>query len=509
MARKPSRSTQSHRRRSGGGNRGKSGSSAGVKILIVILSIAVVAGIGWALWKFVFNTGYNFKRADLDKYVEMSTSDEGLKEEAAVYVDMSDGMNSAYATPESRAVLQSVVNKFAGNNAIKFFGLADSQITPLDMSHTELYNYILNPGNYDKQKAPIEETLKKIVEAEQPALLLTDFEEYKGGVIEQAAYAKQYFIDWLEKGYTITFYKWAFTENGKAKNMFLAVFDDNAERMNGLVSNAVALSNVSLNTFVLGGHDFKFPMQLGYFGMVNDGANYHNAEGVDAVTAVMNGGGPEDYIRYTKPLASADGQKGQYLPLDCNFGHFCEYYPLGVTWTDALKNAKAMQEPGIPEEDLYSHLLSGLYVDFSAQNGYKIEDIEVRTFDMMEVMKNVAGADSITNLKDIKAPEFTAFLKASMRPASNPQVGAGWDEIRIDFDDRFNGQFSGEIKATDLFRANVVISKVSPNIGEAEAFFSWPGNPSLANSVKETLTASGCSPVDRILYTYYFKTLAE
>ena len=49
---------------------------------------------------------------------------------------------------------------------------------------------------------------------------------------------KKYFIDWLAKGYNITFYKWDFTEKEKSKHMFLAVFDDNANRLNSLIQNA-------------------------------------------------------------------------------------------------------------------------------------------------------------------------------------------------------------------------------------------------------------------------------
>lgn len=89
------------------------------------------------------------------------------------------------------------------------------------------------------------------------------------------------------------------------------------------------------------------------------------------------------------------------------------------------------------------------------------------------------------------------------------ELPLGWKEIYVDFDKQFDGTFIGNITPTTLFRANIVISKATPNIAEIDGFFGWPGNPSLANSVKETLTAGSSNPQGRILYTYYLKIVSE
>lgn len=86
---------------------------------------------------------------------------------------------------------------------------------------------------------------------------------------------------------------------------------------------------------------------------------------------------------------------------------------------------------------------------------------------------------------------------------------AGWKEIFVDFDEQFNGTFMGGTSETDLLRANIVISKAIPEISNAVSFFTWDGNLSLANSVKETLTASSSNPQGRILFTYYIKIISE
>ncbi len=448
-----------------------------------------------------------FQRSQLDKYVELTQHTHLLNDGASVYVDMSDGMNYAYSTAESQAMLQAIINKLAANQAIRFYGLAEERITPLDYTHTQLYNYMLNRNSYNKQKAPIEATLQRIVSENQPALLMTDFEEYKGKVIEQAAYAKECFIAWLANGNNITFYKWDFVEKGKAKHMFLAVFDDNANRLNSLVENAVSLTEPNTERYVLGCRDFAYPTSTQYISL-KQGGNYHNDKGIDVVTAVVESGGPNDYISYAKPFATANGAPGQFAPLDISLGTYAEYYPLGVNWTDALANAKRMQEAGVPDGIKYNHLLSDLYIDFSAQNGFNIEDIEVRVFDMGETMMYISGkGHSINEIEQVSKPEVNMFLTASMLDVKDLPIG--WKEITVDFDSQFNGTFIGGINPTNLFRANIVISKVAPNITEVNSFFGWPGNFSLANSIKETLTAGSSNPQGRILYTYYIKTISE
>lgn len=497
MARNTSRSSHSRNRNT----KGKKGTNPATKILIFILAAAAVVGIGFAAYKIFSQPDYKFSRADLDSYIEQTQGANLLGDGASVYVDMSDGMNFAYSSQESKEILQAIINKLAANDAIKFYGLADKKITPLELAHTQLYNYMLNPASYSKQMAPIENTLEQIVEANQPALLMTDFEEYKGGVIEHAAYAKKYFIDWLAKGYNISFYKWTFVERGKSKNMYLAVFDDNANRLNGLVENAIALTNQNIDSYVLGSREFAYPTLTSYVSL-KEGGNYHNTNGQDIVTNVMSNGGAEDYISYSKPVASANGAAGKFAPLDDLYGTHAEYYPIGVSWTDAISNAKSMQQEGISPENIYSHLLSKLYIDFGAQSGYTISDIEVRTFDVQGVMKAVAQGEEADTAN---APEVNMFLTAGM--LNTDILPAGWKEICVDFDSSFNGTFVGGYPSTDLIRANITIAKASADISRAIDFFSWPGNPSLADSVKETLTAGSSSPVGRVLYTYYIRVL--
>lgn len=504
MARRPNRSSAPRQRSRKGKQEKKS------PVLYIVIAVCALALIGGGLYFLLRDTGsYTFQRSDLDAYIEVTENDNVLGDGASVYVDMSDGMNSAYATVDSKKILEAITNKLAGDQAIKFFGLANEEITPLEMSHTQLYNYILSPQSYDKQKAPIQKTLETILEKRQPALLMSDFEEYKDGHIQLAAYAKETFTKWLELGYNITFYKWGFEENGKSKQMFLAVFDDNANRLNALVETAVKTTSPGIATYVLGSRDFAYPTSAAYPSLVK-GGNYHNSKEEDAVTAVIEKGDKDSYISYAKPYASATGAPGEFASLDHALGTFAEYYPLGVTWTAAIQNAKNMKEAGVKPEDKFTHLLSKLYIDFAAQNGFNIQNIEVRTFDMQATMAAINKAGKKANKEKIEAvekPEINMILTASMKPEAN--LGNGWNEIFVDFDGKFDGKFMNNVPSTNLLRANIVISKATPNTEEAIEFFSWDGNQSLANSVVNTLQAASSNPEGRILYTYYLKTISE
>lgn len=484
-----------------------SSGKGGVIALVVVLLVALLGG---AYFMLSGDDSFKFSREYLDAYVEKNVvQKQWLGDKKSVYVDMSDGMNSAYSTDESKKMLEAVINKLAAKNDVEFFGLANLEITPIKQqeSHTDLYNYICNPRSYANQKAPIEETLKKIVADNNPALIMSDFEEYKGGVIEVAAYAKKYFIEWLKNGYYITFYKWAFTENGKNKWMFLAVFDDNNNRLCSEINTALTSVNPNIEKYVLGGYEFAYPTSTNYPSL-KQGGNYHNANGKDLITAVSENGGAEDYISYSKSLAVPGGAQGVYTRLDQSVGTFAEYYPMGLTWNDVIANIKAYEGY---EEGGFTHLLSNLYVDFEEQDGFSIEGVEARVFNLQNRMVEVAGQmenEQFSFSDNGNCQEVNEVLQAGMTPAGYDNAANG-AHLYVDLHDKFNGKFPGNVASSSLLQVDLVVSKASADLSKAQNFFSWEGNACLANSVKETLQAETSSPVGRTVYTYYIKTLGE
>lgn len=485
----------------------KPSGKGGVIVLVVVLFVVL---LGCVCILLPSDESFKFSRAYLDAYVEKTTDVKPrLGDTKFVYVDMSDGMNFAYSTDESKKMLEAVINKLAARNDVEFFGLANLAITPIKQqeSHTELYNYICNPRSYANQKAPIEETLKKIVADNTPALVMSDFEEYKGGVIEVAAYAKKYFIEWLSKGNYITFYKWAFTEHGKNKWMFLAVFDDNSNRLYSEVDIALTSVNPNIEKYVLGGYEYAYPTSTNYLSL-KQGGNFHNANGKDVVTAVSENGGDEDYISYSKPLAVPGGVQGLYTRLDQSVGTFAEYYPIGLSWDNVIANINAYKEV---EEGGFTHLLSNLYIDFEDQDGFLIEGVEARVFNLQNRIVEVAGQMENENFKFSDGgicPEVNEMFQAGMIPARKGDAVDG-AHLYVDLHEKFSGKFPDNVSSSDLLQVDLVVSKAYADLDKVQEFFNWDGNACLANSVKEVLQAETCSPVGRTVFTYYIKTLGE
>ncbi len=470
--RRPSRPTSNRRTY---GSRKKSSATP----FIIIGCIVVLGILGFAIYKMTSGPTSHLDLNKLEKYVNSTnTTPLQLKDGEAVYLDFSNGMNAAFASNEAKDVLQALGNKLNGkNSSTTFYSLANNQITELSAgSDTQLYNHIMNPSSYDNQSAPIQAALEKIVADKTAALLITDYEEYNNGRIQQAAYAKESFIQWLASGGTIFFYEWDYTEGNKQKKLFVTVFDDSYYRLVSKVSDAMGLvSNSFIKHFVLGGQDFAFPEQ-----MSQDGANYRNANGKDIVTCVNH------FINYNKPSADAEGHPEAFSPLSNLYGPMAQYYSLGTDWEGVTINAEGRDD---------FHLFSKLYVDFNAQSGYDITQIEARAFNVTETV------DSIGSSKNNVAQEVSKFVTSSMIKASDMP---GYQEIFVDLTEGFNPKkLPAGMGIADLIRINIQISKATPRIEEARNFFEWEGNNSLAASVINTLQASEVNPTGRVLFSYY------
>ncbi|MDE6017197.1 MAG: hypothetical protein K2G85_00105 [Muribaculaceae bacterium] len=464
--------------------------------------------------------GNSSDRQTLDRYValetEISLQNHALQPGVSVYVDFSDGMNAAYGTLTSQEVLRKVVNALTdAKKQPDFYSLADSKITPLDLPQTELYNAIMSGKNYTLPKAPIEETLKTIVEKSQSALLITDFEEYNGDKIQQQNYAKTYFIDWLKKGYNITFYKLDYKEKGKDKHLYFTVFDSQENLFGDKIENVLSsyIGN-GVDKFVLAGRECSYDLATNYPTSISGGST-HNASGEDIVSAVWEDGKEEAYITYSY---NAPDMKGTpFATFKTYYGPLTAYYPFGSEYKDILTNIEATKEEGVDPADRFKHLISKLYVNFNVQNGYSIETLDVNVTDcqpaMLELMER---CDTLTQEKP--DPSIISGLKegkkvadmftVAISPVAIPELqGEGWNEILFDFDDRFKGEIPPTMESSkDLLKADIVISKAIPN-NDIDSFFAWPGNNSLSESVRNTLQDPAVNPEGQVIVTYYIKVL--
>lgn len=491
------RRTSNSQRKGGRGQ--NSGDKKNLK-WILLLTFLLFAGLAWLIISLLSNNDYAFKRADLDKYIEITNQKNFLDDNFSLYFDMSDGVNYAYKQKEYKQILEDVIDKLSEDKN-NFYALGNEKIDTLNLKGSKLFNYLTDSRNYNNVvAAPIENTLQEIVKNKRPALLATDFEEYKDKKIQKNAYAKEYFIKWLKMGYNIVFYKWQYKERSNDKYMFLAVFDDNAGTLNSKIKQVIGSE---LESFTLGSKDYAYPTQNKYISF-KQGGNYHNHQGKDIVTAVLEGGGADDYICYSKPKATAEG-KGLFTPLDNLVGTYAEYYPIGVSWQNAIENSKRMQEQGVRKDDRFKNFLSELYINFEDQDGYKIENIEIRVFDMQETMKAI-DAKKFNEIEKINKPEINEMFVVGME---NSEELEGYNHVFVNFHKRFDGTFIEDKNSSNLLRANIVISKATPNIDKAREFFNSQTDHSLFNSIKNTLQESSSNPEGRIVYTYYLKTLAN
>lgn len=469
--------------------------------------------------------GGDYSRSYLDQYVELETAatlnQHAMESGVAVYVDFSDGMNAAYGTQLSKDALRKVINVFTdASGKTAFYSLADSKISPLDLPQTELYNAIMSGKNYNKTKAPIEETLKEIVNKRQPALLITDFEEYNGGVIQQQNYAKSYFIDWLSKGYSITFYKIDYKEGSKPKHLYFTVFDSPLNTLGTTVEQALSqYIGQGVDRYVLAGPECSYELAVNYPSSTK-GGNYHNTSGDDIVSAVVEDGKGEAYYSYPYNLADKESAKSRsdYARIKTLYGPFTEYYPLGDSYGNIMANIASTQEEGVAPADRFTHLLSKLFVNFTVQNGFDVKKVKAKVVDFQpEIEKFILRRDSLENEGvEISLPEGTPNCKevldmftVSIEPVVDGKPeGAGWKEILFDFDPRFKGEIPASMATEkDLLKVDIVISEATPIFDGITEFFAWPGNNSLAESVRNTLNDPKVNPTGQVIVTYYIKVL--
>lgn len=425
------------------------------------------------------------------------------KDKFAAYFDFSDGMQFAYSNDTTKAVLKSMVQKITGNSdKFDMFSMQDGSIEPLSSRTTELYNTIIDPKSYNHQNAPIEKTLKKIVEDGKSALLVTDFEEYSEGRIQQQAFATQYFEEWLKSGKDITFFITDYKEKKNNKHLYYIVFDDPSHKLLKTIEEGMKGTDENYKRFLLSTNAYSFTTD---YPLANGGGTYHDQNNQDNVTVAIEDGSEESV----------------YINKDFKM----EYYPLGGgSWTDIINNAKELQENGVDPKDRFDHLLSNLYADFSNQDSYIIDEVDIKVSDVQadfEAFDNYRIAqqaekptkgeendyyDAVGNLKQ----EFVYEPK----PIKEIEEMFKFDEdlfensmekdpknvmFAIDFDPKFTGANAN----SNLLRIDIFIKERTPNIDNLAPLFSWSGNDNLMMAIKNTL--QDLKTVENPVYTYFIK----
>lgn len=442
-----------------GPKRKNTGLIAGVVFLLVALLTVVIL---WATGVIKIGGDSGFAGKNMEAFVaEQIPQHETAAEGRSFYIDFSDGMQWAYQNPVIRENVAGIVNKLNGTG--EFYTLANLEITPLgDLSSTAIYNKIVDVNSYANDQAPLEKALDKIVDDNKPAFLLTDFEEYHDGIIQQYAYAKDAFIKWMDKGNLVVFYVMDFVENNKAKKLYFAVFDDYSYTLVNDVEKAIEGKGLEYKRFQLSND--SFPMARLY-DKNTKGGNYHNSKGMDNVTRVKEDGTPDGY---------------RVLE-----GFYAEYYPLAVgSWKEVVTNANEQKSA---KTDKFKHLIAERYVNLTCNTGYTIRQLGMEVLD-------VTGEYGKLFIKGYKGSSEAKKVHDMFTLADDGMVGsdAAAYEICVELDPKFDGMFSTPEEDKSLYRIDVTVADADVRLDILPDYFAWPGNNSLLESVRNALQT--CNP---------------
>ncbi len=426
-------------------------------------------------------------------YLEQQQEQKVTTDGYCAYFDLSDGMLSAYSDPITKDNLKSIVNKITGNvTCEQVYALKNGMIEKLEKSQTELYNYILNSRSY-AQMAPIEETLKQIVSDNKSAFLVTDFEEYTNGSIQHQNYAKKYFVEWLNKGFDISFFVMDYTEGKKSKHLYFTVFNStNRTLFNDIESALDGKKEANYKRFNLTTDLITFDYN---YAAATRGGSYHDANTFEDIVSCTNETGKGNCYTIYKDFKS-------------------EFYPFEATWTDIVANAKSMSEEG--NTPVFTHLITGPVADFSLMSGYKVEKIDIRTCNIQNDFNKFTGYYEFCKSGTNADEEGKVLLEFDYNKAGGTisevadlftysgKINNGKASVNIDFRPGFSGEIAN-MPANDLLRVDVVIAECRPKYNVIDELFAWDGNNSLADAVRNTLQE--VNPQGNSIYTFFICAL--
>ena len=253
---------------------------------------------------------------EVEKYIDgyysasLGESSNPKSGKSSVYIDFSDGLVQAYTkNPQNVQIIQAITNKLV-NPDIEWFALGGGKIIPLDYNSNDLFNKVSDPKQYKDIMAPIQETLRKITEGSNDALLVTDYEEYTTDGKEQFEnYPKSYFINWLKKGNSITFFYTNYSEkNNKSgitsdKHLYFTVFTHGKANENSMVTQIKAAFEGRITTSVFELNNSPYSVSNNYGGKENTGmANKNFAKWVNYnLNAFSDKNSPYEVVGLNKP----------------------------------------------------------------------------------------------------------------------------------------------------------------------------------------------------------------
>ena len=441
----------------------------------------------------------------------------------AAYFDFS-GVYVAYEDSDTKATFNGLTQKITSNGNFNIYKLANSEITELTgkLDPEQQFKQIHNVKAQNQLYAPIKETLAKITDEGRSAILVTDFEEFtKNGGLYTQAYAAPYFKKWLEGGGDITFFITDYVENKLPKHVYYVVFDSNHHELLKLVENGLEGLPKNYTRFTLATN--AYPMFYSHPSAAQ-GGTYHDEQGEDIVSSSVE-----------------DGTDNGFFMID---SLRAESYVFANPWEDIVKNASEQtKENGATVP--FTHLFRNLFIDLSHSDSYKIEELEVKVYDIQDDFdKYWAYSVAIANKPIIQKEAGETYVDFTGSEAGQPYYDEATGKLMpeydyskepgkiieihdmLDFDDDlfessfkkdpahtelgifFHKGFTGKILQQDdpnaLLRIDIVPTEVDIcDLDKIDKLFGWPGNDCLSASVKSVL--QDMKPIGKPIYSYFVR----
>ena len=438
----------------------------------------------------------------------------------ALYIDFSSGINNAFAEPAIKSMMTDCFNTILAQN-FEVYKLGSNKVTALNVTNTtDLGQQVSNPGQYLDIWAPIQSAVEKIVDGDNDALLITDFEEWQNNIeITNAAYLKIPFSKWLERGNSIHFFIADYKEGTVDKHLYFTIFSYGITNASSMISKLEDKLGPLTTRFDLSNQSYK--LRTAYPSDKTGGVFYDSTGKSDKAKNVFD-------------------LKDSYINGLKNGQHF-EFYPFGLDWENIEK-----LHATYPSQT--NDFFRKLYIDLSNQDSYTFEDFDVKVSDVTMDFELFAKAEEVKKHKpklttgnngesrfadeehdiialtcynpDGKLKEEWVFKPQPAIPLNefftlNKTLFSntkGSDNKNVEFGVSFDPKFSlKNIQNPDgIVKVDVVLNTATPNLTDAKLLkFQWVNakkapNIALAESIKNTLQE--LKPTNKIVHSYYIKT---
>ncbi len=439
----------------------------------------------------------------------------------ALYIDFSSGINKAFNEPAIKGMMTDCFNTILASK-FDVYKLGSNQVMPMNVTNsTELGQQVGDPKQYLDIWAPIQSAVDKIVDGNNDALLITDFEEWQSNIeVTSTAFLKIPFSKWLKKGNTIHFFIADYNEGTVAKHLYFTVFSQGKPDASSLISKLSPKLSPATVQFELSDHAYH--LRTDY-------------------PAVKSGGIFYDVNAKSETARNVLDLRGSYLN-GLKDGHPFEFYPLGLDW-------KTISElhTSYASQNQFNDFFRKLFVDLSNQDSYLFGNFDVKVADVTTDFENFAKYDEAKkhqpklakgNNGEAKLADnqddpialgcFNADGKLKDEWIYTLQQPTSYNEVftlnkalfentkattlkDVELGVLFHPKFDLKniLNPDGLMKVDLVMANAEANLSNAKlAKFQWVNaknkpNIALCESIKNTLTE--LTPTGKTIYSYYIK----